>query len=105
MKHRLTDHSGFLEIDHTDSPGLSESEIPARLRESTIVVPKNTKFETDVQQCSHCQRTIVLNPLRVRPRAYCSNCDHYICDSCEVLRIKVGCIPFKKTLDSLSEGG
>lgn len=100
MKHRLSDHSGYLEIDHTSSPGISESDIPAQLKDSAITVPEGKKFQADIQQCSHCQRGIVLNASRVRPRAICPYCYHYICDSCDKLRRATGqCIPFKKILD------
>jgi hypothetical protein len=101
MKRSLKDGSGYLEIDHSNSPGLSEADIPSALRDTTIVVPKNTKFESDVQMCSHCQKAVVLNPMRVRPRGYCPKCDHYICDSCEAIRAKAGCIPFKQVLDQV----
>lgn len=100
MKKSLNDHSGYLEIDHTNSPGISESDIPTELKSKVIPVPEGKKFEADVQQCSHCQRTVVLNPGRVRARAVCQYCYHYICDSCdEMLRATGQCIPFKKVLD------
>jgi hypothetical protein len=100
MKHSLNDHAGYLIIDHTDSPGISESEIPARLKDSTIPVPAGKKFETDLWTCSHCQRGVYLNSNRTRERATCLHCYHYICDSCNVLYRKTGqCIPFKKVLD------
>lgn len=106
MKHRLTDHSGYLIIDHSSSPGISEDEIPDRLRTSAIATPEGTISERDIQFCTHCQRSIILNPLRERPRGYCPKCDHYICDSCYSIYSKsFECIPVKKVLDTLEKGG
>lgn len=100
MKHSLKDGSGYLIIDHTDSPGIKSEDIPARLRDSVIPVGPNQKFESDIQQCSHCQRAVVFNANRTRPRATCPYCYHYICDSCDKIRRATGqCIPFKKVLD------
>lgn len=100
LKKSLNDHSGYLEIDHSASPGISEADIPATLKSSTIAVPEGKKFEADIQQCSHCQRAVVLNTNRVRSRAICKYCYHYICDECDkMLRVTGQCIPFKKVLD------
>lgn len=30
--------------------------------------------------CNHCNRAIIKNPKRVRPRNYCAKCDATICD-------------------------
>lgn len=93
MKHSLVQGSGYLIIDHRDSPGLSPADV-AHVP-GAVAVPKGTVTERDVQQCTHCQRQIVLNPLRERPRGYCPKCHHYICDTCEAIRIKtLACVPF-----------
>ncbi len=101
MKRSLSDGSGFLEIDHRNSPGISEEDIPAPLRGKVLVAGKGEHLERDVQQCSHCQRSVVLNPGRVRARAVCLACDHYICDDCDEFTRKTGakCVPFKAVLD------
>lgn len=102
MKHSLKDHSGYLIIDHKDSPGISPEEIPDRLKKSTIAVQKGQVYEADIQQCTHCQRGVILNTERIRERGYCPYCYHYICDSCrEMLDITGQCIPFKKVLDAI----
>lgn len=31
--------------------------------------------------CAHCNRVVVLNPLRQRERCSCRKCDAYVCDS------------------------
>ena len=43
-------------------------------------------FEAPTITCSHCQAVVIVNPDRQRPRAFCSQCDRYICDSCEAQR-------------------
>lgn len=91
--------AGFLEIDHSDSPGLT----PADVAQSpgALAVGPGQHLERDIKQCSHCQRTVVLNPARVRDRAVCLKCFEYICDGCEAARVASGgaCVPFKAVLD------
>lgn len=31
--------------------------------------------------CCHCQRQVILNPLRTRERNHCRKCHAYVCDS------------------------
>lgn len=98
MKHSLADGSGYLSIDHTESPGLTPADV-AHVP-GAMAVPGGALLERDVQQCSHCQRAVVLNPGRVRARAVCLKCHHFICDGCEAIRVKTGeCVPFKAVLD------
>lgn len=52
--------------------------------------------EMDVLTCAHCNRGVVLNPLRQRERGYCRRCDHYLCDS---PGCNVECTPFQQTID------
>lgn len=100
MKHSLNDHSGYLIIDHSSSPGIKEEDIPLELKGKVTAVPEGQILERDIQQCTHCQREIILNPSRTRAREKCPYCYHYICDSCYELLRKTGtCIPFKKVLD------
>jgi hypothetical protein len=49
--------------------------------------------------CSHCQRQLIRNPARERERAWCPNCDAYICDSCEAVRPVAGCRTFAAILE------
>ena len=94
----LKQGAGFLEIDHRESPGLSPADV-AHVP-GGVPVPGGSHFERDVKMCSHCQRGIVLEPLRTRNRGYCAKCDHYICDHCETIRVKTGaCVPFRAVLD------
>lgn len=99
----LGSHSGYLEIDHRDSPGLTLADV-AHVP-GAIAVPKGAMLERDVKQCTHCQRAVVLNPGRVRTRAVCPKCYHYICDSCERLRVATGqCVPFTAVLERVDAG-
>lgn len=71
---------GYLIIDHQNAPG-----VPGGIAAGQV-------FETATRLCSHCQRIIVMNPLRQRERARCTKCHTYICDTCAVVR---ECRPFK----------
>ncbi len=101
MKHSLKDGGGFLEIDHRESPGLTPADV-AHVP-GAIAVGQGEHFETDVYQCSHCQRTVVLRAAagKMGERGYCQKCDRYICNSCERTRVASGglCVPFKAVLD------
>lgn len=97
-RRRLKDHSGYLIVDHSDSPGISMSDIPARLRGLTIPVGNGEIFEADIQFCAHCGSQVVLHPKRVRPRGFCARCNHYVCDNPVCSR---ECNPLKKQFDLL----
>lgn len=103
MKKSLSSGSGYLEIDHRNSPGLTPADV-AHVPGMTAV-GEGEHFERDVQQCSHCERAVILNPGRVRERARCPKCYHYICDGCEEIRVASGgaCVPFKQVLDRAFE--
>ena len=103
MKRSLSDGSGYLVIDHRDSPGLTPEDVAGV--PGAIAVPGGTQLEADIQQCTHCQRGVLLNPGRVRARAVCPKCHHYLCDSCEAARLASGgaCVPFKAVLDRAFE--
>lgn len=101
MRHRLSDHAGGLVIDHTNSPGLTEADI-ATMRPGAVAVGEGQKLEIEIWQCTHCQAGVLLNPLRVRPRATCLKCYHYICDSCDAIMRATGlCKPFAAVLDQV----
>lgn len=85
---------GELMIDHRASPGISH-ETAHQMR--CLPVPGGTMMETSTITCNHCQRCVIKNPLRVRERNYCTGCDRYICDGCELIRVQTGqCMPFEK---------
>ena len=102
MKHSLAHGSGYLQIDHRASPGLRPEDV-AHVP-GMVAVGEGKNFEADIQMCTHCQRGVLLNQDRVRPRGYCPKCDHYICDTCEIARVVTGeCMPVKKQLDILEK--
>lgn len=95
---------GYLRIDHRDSPGLTPEEASAVGRSGIApFVAAGKMFEGATYTCSHCTRTVVINPDRVRPRAYCPKCDHHICDWCEGQRVASGgaCKPFTQIIDEV----
>lgn len=55
--------------------------------------------------CSHCQQVLIINPLRNRERAYCTGCDHYLCDNCGAVRALNGgkCRTFKQIIEETQE--
>lgn len=96
--------TGYLQIDHRDSPGLNESQIiqlgaPMPLNEG------QSNFETDVVKCWHCQTMIIINPLRTRKRTeFCGGCGRYLCPKCYLTYKVTGvCKPFTKVLDEIHE--
>ncbi len=92
------DWEGYLMIDHRESPGITPEQAAAG-PPGTIPVGKGMLFQAPTVNCSHCTRLIVLNPARIRDRAYCPKCDYYICDACEAVRVQTGvCKPFKQVI-------
>ena len=77
-------HEGYLMVDHRSGGG--------------------SLVESATYTCSHCQRVVVINPLRTRARGYCPNCDHHVCDECEAARVATGvCRPFNQVADHVQE--
>ena len=94
---------GYLQIDHRDSPGLTEAQIAG----TGSPLPLNagrSNFEADVVSCRHCQTMIMLNPFRQRERHMCYGCGRYICDNCYLTyKISGICKPFSKVIEELQE--
>lgn len=102
MKHSLTSGAGYVIVDHRDSPGVTAADV-AHVP-GAIPVGKGQVFEADGLTCSHCQRGILINPQRTRPRGYCGKCDHYVCDGCEAIRVQTNtCVPMVQRFDALQE--
>lgn len=74
---------GLLIVDHRESPGVT----PEQARGHGPAVGAGQLLETPTYTCVHCQRIVIMNPLRTRPRVYCQKCDDYTCDECEALRV------------------
>lgn len=94
-------NEGYLFVDHRNSPGLTEAQTVAAGRPATAA---RGLFEAPTYTCSHCQYVVVMNPNRQRERAYCSKCDHYVCDGCGALKAMTGaCLPMEKVFDEAME--
>lgn len=93
---------GYLLIDQragarmpASAPGTTEA-LPG--------VPEGGILERSIYTCSHCQKGVIVNPLRTRDRGYCPKCDHYVCDSCETVRIQTGiCKTYKQVVNEAFE--
>lgn len=91
---------GYLLIDHRNSPGVSPEYLRSAGLDPNMAVEGGATLEAATMQCRHCQRTIVRRVERARARHYCSACDGYICDDCELHRkLTLTCTPFTKKLD------
>lgn len=96
MRNSQRSHEGYLLIDARESPGMGPRGAP---------FGSGSVNELPIYTCSHCQRGVVVNPLRTRDRAYCPKCDHVICDQCEAVRVASGgaCKPFAQIADEVCE--
>jgi hypothetical protein len=86
---------GELLIDHRASPGVSaETMISQGLPHDAGRA--DHVWESATVTCNHCERQVILNPDRSRPRGFCKACEHYLCDECESERfLGRRCYPFK----------
>jgi hypothetical protein len=64
--------------------------IDHRAGDGTAQCPAGTRLELPTVSCAHCQRIVLMNPLRTRERAWCMQCDRYICDQCNAVRHAAG---------------
>ena len=81
---------GYLEIDNRAIPDLPPG------------VQKH--FEADTYTCSHCQRIVVMNPMRKRERYKCKGCNHHLCDECTAKRVSgESCRTFAQLIDETME--
>lgn len=64
----------------------------------------NALFEADTYTCSHCNRVVVMHPMRTRPRYKCRGCDHHICDECAAERSAgAACKTMRQKVDEILE--
>lgn len=84
----LNRHEGCIEIDHSASPGIPY-DVAIRLgynANQAQHLAGGEVMRAATLACKHCGGAWLKNPDRVRPRAYCKSCDHYICDGCDLER-------------------
>lgn len=99
------DH-GYLFIDHSASPGISE-ELARRSGYDPALVGEGKKMEAKTMCCAHCKSHVVPNPGRVTERHSCPKCDHhYICDGCAYLMTLPDYVhtPYEKKVDLALSG-
>lgn len=90
---------GYLQIDHRNSPGLTEEFLRTKANIPGKPAPMaigSKLFEADTYRCPHCHGVVLKNPLRERPRNYCRSCDAYTCDN---PACNAGCLPKEKLMD------
>lgn len=83
----LMRHEGWLLIDHRASPGIP-AEIARQIGYDPTTVAEGKLLEAATLSCKHCGGAWIKNTNRIRPRAYCKQCDHYICDGCDQVRVQ-----------------
>ena len=90
---------GYLIIDNRESPGVPQILTPSGPQAAPFV-PQSQVMEMATVTCAHCNRVVVLNPERTRPRGFCVKCNHYICDE---PGCGLECRPFKQFIDDYLE--
>ena len=63
-------------------------------------------FECATYTCTHCERVVVMEQTRTRPRYKCGGCSHLICDPCAAEKQAVYgglCVTYKQKLDAVVE--
>jgi len=96
----LRSHEGMILIDHRESPGVPDE---LMLAAGYPVGAGRKVFESATFTCADCERVVVMNPDRSRPRGFCRKCNHYLCDECEAIRFASGgvCRNFKQRVDEM----
>ena len=91
---------GYVLIDHRDSMGFTEAERIAAGLSPLMPIGKGQRLEAPTFCCSHCDRVVVMNPLRNRERGLCFKCDRHICDACVTVQAISGeCNSRQKRID------
>lgn len=84
--------------------GLGYLEIDQRNVHAPLPPGTQRYFEADTYTCRHCDRVVVMNPLRVRERYKCNGCSHHICDDCAAKRFAgVPCKTMAQIVDEVRE--
>ena len=84
-----TANDGEITIDHSASPGLTPDQA-RRFDYPAEFVGEGKRMSTATVGCPHCGSCVVLNPMRLRERAHCYQCNKYICDVCDAVRHEPG---------------
>ena len=99
----LTQHAGYFEVDHRESPGIPP-DLAARWAAlyGTVTAVGSTHLEADTYTCGHCQRVVIKTPDRLRPREVCRRCMHIVCDRCS--NPNISCQTFARVRDDVMGG-
>lgn len=95
----LKDQEGYLMIDNRGAP------VPDEVVVAQGLPPGAGRglYEAATYTCSHCQAIVVLNPERIRERAYCRGCNHRICDGCAAIKARtLTCKTFEQVIDEVT---
>ena len=93
---------GYILIDNSEARGFPEG-FGRGIVDPQTLVPGGKKVEAALLTCSHCQKSTMKNPKRVKPRGYCPGCHHYVCDWCDGMRKVTGCTSFLNLVKRLQE--
>lgn len=96
---KIGSHTGYLVIDHSNSPGIPDDLAPQVAAMGGVPVPGSTVAELDTWKCAHCEAIVIKRPERTRPREVCRKCMAVVCDRCVLW-----CEPFAKVTDALLDG-
>jgi hypothetical protein len=96
---RIGAHTGYLYIDHRNSPGIPEELAPQVAAAGGVPVPGNVMLELDTWVCAHCGAVVLKNPDRTRPREVCRKCMKVVCDN-----HNLWCEPFQALADAIDDG-
>jgi hypothetical protein len=94
---------GYFALDHRASPGLTE-ELCLSQGLQKSAGKAGTIWESGTFTCSQCEKQVILNPDRSRPRYFCNRCSHFHCDECAAETV-LGepCYPFKARVQDYLE--
>jgi hypothetical protein len=90
---------GYIFLDNRHGPAHTHeqaAEFQRKTGHELIGAGLRGVMESATITCSHCQKTVVLNPQRTRERGWCTKCDHYICDS---PACNAGCRPIRQVFE------
>lgn len=99
MPSLLNSHQGYLEIDHSQSPGIPEHLAGEWKARGLIVAGPGETLKRDTWLCPHCNAIVVKNPDRTRPREVCRRCMKVVCDKCVLW-----CTPFEGIIEGVASG-
>lgn len=93
---------GTIIVDHSSSPGLPE-DIAREAGYDPKFCSEGKVFEAATLTCAHCKTSLVKNHFRIRERAFCQKCNHYICDFCHAKTTEAlySHLPFEKLAETV----